>query len=100
MGTDTVTKWLPALALFAGVVSTSTIMQFQIAANAQSGQKNEEEVDANKAAIVELQKVIIENRGNVRVELQEMRGEQRALNQKMDIIIDMLKPPREQDRQR
>jgi len=68
-------RWLPMVLVVSGVVGAAAVAQFQINAHAEEIKDVKEDVEANEDDVERIQRLLIEQQGDNRLEIQELKGD-------------------------
>jgi len=68
-------KWLPAALVVSTLIGAGYVAQFQINAQAEQLKDVQKDVEENEDDVEQLQRLLIEQQGQNRLEVQELKGD-------------------------
>ena len=84
-------RYWPVIVLAAGLVSSGSVAQLQIGANAEEIEDISESVDENEEAINEIELFLRQRQGEIALDVQRIETEQKQQGRTLDEILLLLR---------
>lgn len=84
-------EYWPVLVVAAGLAGSTAVDSWRLNALAQDAETLEAEIGKNEEAIDEIERLLIERRGSIALDLQAIRGDQEDLQEDLDEILRLLR---------